>query len=587
MILLTMKWAWLPLLIAVCQGASQEKPIKQGTYDYIIVGAGSGGSVLSAKLAKGGKSVLLLEAGPDDDWTGKDVSGNVTVDPYDPEDYDDIQYTPEIDDAVMSEPVWELPRHHDPRLSMLVPGNLTGPLDRYKEFLPRAKIVGGCSMHNFMFYYRGSPEIYNSWGSKKWSWDVLFPKFKAIETDLEPKVDPAYHGTSGENKVSTREAWITEAGKEFMKCATKAGYPYNNDLNGASLVGIGPAPTSTYKSRRWSASRAFLTPEVRKLPNFHLVTNALVAQVLFEGGTGRRVVGVRYYDKDGQQVIASVVNDVILSAGAYRTPQLLMLSGVGPADVLQTFKIPEVAVVNGVGRNLQDHLMVPVLASAPPGKLASNSSYAPYGGYFFSDWCKERNCTAPDLEWMCGHANKIYDQPFPAFMDCLVDLVGSIKSRTGFLTLKSMDPNEYPAIYPNYLGAQEDIDRLAWAVKETCRIYSHNPEWFKPPPSTLGPPICWNNSTMDDFRAHVKESATTVYHPVGTCKMGSRDDPDAVVDDSLRVYGVDGLRVADTSIMPVIPNVNTDAPARMVGYHLADMILEETKQQLPDYATIV
>lgn len=309
----------------------------------------------------------------------------------------------------------------------------------------------------------------------------------------------------------------------------------------------------------------------------------MVTQVIFDG---RRAIGVNYASKDGAPHSAMSGKEVIISLGAFRSPQILMLSGVGPSEVLQQFGIPLVAESSGVGRNLQDHLFVPVYASVPPGAAKSNSTYAPFGGYFFSSWCKQRNCSYPDLEWMCSHIQEGQLGQFSA-ATCVVALVGHIQSSSGFLTLKSRDAREYAAIYPNYLGAQVDVDRLVDGVKETCRIYSQDPTMFGPSPPLLGPPICSANMTEQYLAEYVKSRATTVYHPVGTCKMGLESSSEAVVGPTLKVYGVDGLRVADASIMPLIPNVNTDAPARMIGFHLADMILEEARQEAQDVEVLV
>lgn len=294
----------------------------------------------------------------------------------------------------------------------------------------------------------------------------------------------------------------------------------------------------------------------------------MVTQVLFEG---RRAVGVSYTRKDGTVQTATVIKEVILSLGALRSPQLLMLSGIGPSDVLAKFGIPIVAESRGVGRNLQDHLMTFAMASVPPHASQTNSTYAPSGGFFFSSWCKQQKCRHPDMEWMCGRWNVTNHHGF----DCAIALVGHIQSSPGFLTLKSNDPSQYPAIFPNYLGAPADLNRFVDGIKQTCNAFAQDPQMFHPPPASVSPPICWQNVTDQDLAEFVMSTATTVYHPVGTCKMGPISDLLAVVGDTLKVHGVQGLRVADASIMPVIPNVNTDAPSRMIGYHLADMILEE------------
>lgn len=537
-----------------------------GTYEYIVAGAGSAGATLAAKLAKGGKSVLLLEAGPEDTWKGQDVAGNF-VDNYKPtyKMTQDVKFAPEVVDVVMSEPVWQVARIRDPRLAKVA--NVSDFGSRYKEIVPRARIVGGCSMINSMYWFRGSPTVYESWG-QNWTWEVLFPKFKAMETTVEPDVDPAYHGYSGGCMVSSMWNVLTEAEKAFIIAATKGGHPFNKDFNGASMLGMGATPMSLVWGDRWSSARAFLTPEVRSLPNFHLITDAMVERVIFDGTTAR---GVNYRTQDGVLHTAAASKEVILCLGAFKSPQILMLSGVGPPAMLQDFGIPLVAASSGVGRNLQDHLCVAATSTTSSEAQKSNETNFNNGGFFFSPACKRRNCSHPDMQLMCSHDSTV-NMHF-----CLACLTGYIESNRGFMLLKSRDPKEYAAIYPNYLHAPNDVDRLVDAVEEVCRIYAIDPNMFQPFESPLLPGgwICDQKKTRQDRAEYVRSFASTIHHASGTCKMGPSSDKMAVVGPTLKVHGVKGLRVADASIMPTIPNSNTDAPSRMIGFHVADMILEE------------
>ena len=248
--------------------------------------AGSAGCPVAAKLAQAGHSVLLIEVGPDDDWKGHDVAGN-PADPLIVNEVPNLEYTAEIDDAVMSEPIWATDRYRDPRLANLT--DLSAPLSGRREFMPRAKIVGGCSMHNWMTFLRPSPGIFESWGPD-WDWDTLYPKFKAIETDVEERPDREYHGSSGECFVSTPPLY--PADEAFIQAMTEvADLPRTYDFNGRTRVGVGAWPKSTRDGKRWGAGQAFLTAEVRALPHFRLLTKAMVTRVLFNG---TRAVGVEY-----------------------------------------------------------------------------------------------------------------------------------------------------------------------------------------------------------------------------------------------------------------------------------------------------
>mmetsp|Transcript_98578 Transcript_98578/g.307029 ORF Transcript_98578/g.307029 Transcript_98578/m.307029 type:complete len:566 (-) Transcript_98578:126-1823(-) len=542
-------------------------------YDYIVVGSGSGGSPLAAKLATAGKSVLLLEAGPDSDWKGHDVAGH----PYDPMIPRDVGYTlysPEMDDAVLSEPVWQTPRVRDPRFCSLTRTDCKDPLEGRREFMPRARIVGGCTMHNWMIQLRPSPEIFEAWG-EGWEWEKMLPKLKAMEHNVETgNIDAEYHGFQGDAYASNVELY--GADHAFLEAAQRVGHPSNTDFNGATRVGVGPFPKSIINGSRWGSAQAWLTPRVRALSNFELQTRAFVTRVDFEG---KRAVGVTYVRRNRTET-ARASKEVILAAGAFRSPQLLMLSGVGPQSLFDTRpKLPKVAVSEGVGRNLQDHLMwgIPfgVLdesATIGVGRLPRRDyDSAPLGGFFFSSWCRSRGCSYPDMQFMCGSAADVSGE-YPGWFSCTIGLTGQIQSAPGWLTLKSLDPAEYPAIFPNYLGAKDDIDRIAEGVKHfVTDIMRQRQDMFN-----ISIPFL----SMEWYREAVRAGATTIYHPVGTAKMGSGSDPLAVVDLKLKVRGVQGLRVADASVMPLIPNVNTDLATRLIGYHLADLILEEPTDEV-------
>lgn len=546
----------MPAVVLALAAAAAAADPQQGVYDYVVVGAGSAGCPVAAKLAKAGKSVLLMETGPDDDWKGP-----AGVDPLVPNECVGLTALDGMEDSPVTEPTWQFKRSYGgsaqrfPKHS----GDGLGFSTGLGEFQPRARIVGGCSMHNYMVFLRASPEVYATWG-ERWEWETIMKKFVALENHTCSNEDDGFHGHDGECYVSSPvdNDIVTPVDKAWIAAAGKAGHTHNDDFNGATRLGAGPYPTSVRDGKRWPSSKAFLTAEVRALPNFHLLTMAMATKVAFNG---TRAVGVNYtqYAANGTVLAtgyAAAAKEVILSAGAFRSPQLLMLSGVGPASMLANFSIPIVAASEAVGKNLQDHLMVNVASSAISMKVPGPAyNYIPVGGFFLSSWCKARNCTHHDMQFMCGSEG-------PASF-CKVGLVGSIQFDLGNLSLASTDPADYPKIYPNYLTAQEDIDRFAEAMQEGNRIYEQNRRMFPVPvplPSNL------TEAAM--------KTATTIYHPVGTCRMGPAADG-AVVDPTLRVYGVDGLRVADASIMPLIPNVNTDASSRMVGYHAADMILED------------
>lgn len=616
----------LPLSVLAAQGNDQAQLVAD-VYDYVVVGAGSGGCPLASKLAQAGHKVLLMEAGPDSDHKGTDTDGN-EVDPLRTGTEFGFQFSPDIDDAVISEPTWEIARNtknRDARFCAQPGVDCSDTKMPYKEFMPRARIVGGCSMHNYLTYIRPSPDFMEKWGPG-WEWNTVLPKLIDMEHSLEVgPVDPKFHGKTGPAYVANSP--LQETDKIMIDLMTNPALgvmPKNTDINGETRHGFGPLPKLTKDGKRWSAAQAWLTPEVRALPNFHLKTMSFATRIEFEG---TRATGVKY-TQDGVDKLANATKEVILSGGAFRSPQLLMLSGIGPKNLYNdvdpltglpfegTFPSLKKLISNrtfeGVGRNLQDHLQAVVRSVIPNASLGlggggdygtnpnfkneysaskgglvwpnisgiANALPEGYdgmaiGGFYYSKWCTENaECNSPDMEFMCGSYPNFTPLPDNGLFVCTVIINGDIQSHPGFLTLKSTNPLEYPSIFPNYLGSEIDIQRMAEGAKMFAEeVAAQRPDVF----NTFAFPKEQHPIPIERYREYVMESATTIYHPVGTCKMGPASDPLAVTDQQGRVHGVEALRVADASIMPVIANVNTDVPVRLIGYHIADMILGETQ----------
>jgi len=573
-------------------------------YDYVVVGAGSGGCPLASKLAQAGHSVLLLEGGPDSDYKAKDTNG-ITVDPLEPGSEFGFQFSPDIDDAVLSEPVWQVARNtwvgRDQRFCAQ-PGVdcVNDKMMPYREFMPRAKIVGGCSMHNYLTYIRPSPDFMEKWGPG-WEWNTVLPKLISMENSEEKDVDPRFHGYTGPAYVSNLD--LRETDNIVIEMVKKAGIPTNTDINGETRYGFGPLPKHIHNKKRWSAAQAWITPEVRALPNFHLKVMSFATRIEFEG---KRATGVTY-TQDGVTKLANATKEVILAAGAFRSPQMLMLSGIGPKQLFETWPtLKKVHESEGVGRNLQDHLQArmtvdikdPALGlgnglyqnslgnkgilwpnvSGMKDHLPAGYDGVSMGGFYYSKWCKEKGCTSPDMQYMCGSFPNFLYSAANGLLACSIIINGDIQSTPGWLTLKSLNASEYPAIFPHYLGSDIDIERMAEGAKQYIEdIIGQRPDLLDASAFPPGAPHGTERPIpMDKYREFVRTTATTIYHPVGTAKMGPASDPLAVTDQQGRVHGVEALRVVDASIMPVIANVNTDVPTRLIGYHIADLIIGET-----------
>ena len=525
-----------------------------GTFDYVIVGAGSAGCVLANRLSTDPDiSVLLLEAGGTDNyiWIHIPVGYLYTIN------------NPRTDWRYVTEP--------EPGLNCRAIG------------YPRGKGLGGCSSINAMIYMRGQVEDYDGWrqmGNDGWSWQDVLPYFLKSE-DYAIGAD-TFHATGGEWRVEDiRVTWeILDA---FRDAAVANGIPETNDFNRGDNEGCGYFKVNQKRGVRWNTSKAFLKP-VRGRPNLTVMTEAQAEEVIFHGN---RAAGV-LFQHQGKPVAAAAQGEVILSAGAIGSPQLLQVSGVGPGDLLQEHGIDVVHALPGVGANLQDHLQLRMIykvkntstlnqeAASLLGRIGMGVRYAlfrrgplamapsHFGAFTRSDLSRG----TPNLEYHIQplSLDKFGEplHPFPAFTASVANL--RPESR-GTVRIKDPDPAVYPAIRPNYLSHPADQQVAVDAIKLTRRICA-DPALARFEPEEFLPGLA--AQTDDELRQAVGDIGTTIFHPVGTCKMGSDDQ--AVVDARLRVHGVQGLRVVDASIMPTITSGNTNSPTIMIAEKTAEMI---------------
>ncbi|HEX6111837.1 MAG TPA: GMC family oxidoreductase N-terminal domain-containing protein [Geminicoccaceae bacterium] len=528
-----------------------------GSFDYVIVGAGTAGCVLANRLsAEPDVSVLLLEAGGRDDWIWIHI----------PVGYLYTQNNPRTDWCFRTEPE---------------PG-LNGRALAY----PRGKVLGGCSSINGMIYMRGQRADYDQWrqaGNRGWGWDDVLPYFKRSEDYAHGAGE--MHGAGGEWRVEEqRLSWeILDA---FREAAAEVGIPKTSDFNRGDNEGCGYFQVNQRRGVRWSTAKAFLRPAMAR-PNLTVLTGAEATRIAFEG---RRALGL-HFRQNGRISYAGVRCELLLATGAIGSPQLLQLSGIGPGELLQELGVPVVHALQGVGENLQDHLQLRLVyqvantrtlnedANRLLGRARMGLQYLLFrrgpltmapsqlGAFAKSDPSRE----TPNLEYHVQplSLDKFGDplHPFPAFTASVCNL--RPESR-GHVRIRSPDPAMPPAIRPNYLATEADRMVAADAIRLTRRICAARAmARFAPKEYRPGPEF---QSEADLARA-AGEIGTTIFHPVGTCKMGS--DPMAVVDDRLRVHGIGGLRVIDASIMPTITSGNTNAPVIMIAEKAADMIKED------------
>ena len=519
--------------------------------DYIVIGAGSAGAAVAHRLSEDGShSVLLLEAG------GPDSDPNIHI----PARFSDLFHS-EVD--------WDYETVPQPGLN------------NRREYVPRGKVYGGTSSINAMVYQRGHPSDYDRWaaaGNSGWSYADVLPFFKKMQH--QERGASAHHGLGGPIHVADPQD-PNPLSKAFVAAALALGYRHNADFNDGAQAGFGLYQVTQKRGQRHSTAVGYLRPALER-DNFRALPFALVTRLLIEGGC---CVGVEYRH-EGEVKVARAAREVILCGGAINSPQLLLLSGVGPADQLAELEIPLIADLPGVGKNLMDHMQVPVAyhCLAPVslvdkdspeqarlyerrklGLLTSNLGEA--GGFVKLN----PNSPAPELQfhfgpdWFIRHG---FETPAGHGFTVLAGLVGT--KSAGELRLQSKDPLAPPLIDFGCLSHDDDLQVLLAGVKIGREIVAAAAfDRYRGAEFLPGEQV-----TSDaDLIGYIRDFATTIYHPAGSCKMGV--DALAVVDNRLRVHGISGLRVADASIMPRIINANTNAPCIMIGEKAAAIILEE------------
>lgn len=520
--------------------------IQNGEFDYIVVGAGSSGCVVANRLSKNeGTKVLLLEAGPPD---------------TDPNIHDPIALAKVIGSALD----WKYMTEKQPSLN------------GRQIMSNRGKVLGGSSSINAMVYVRGNRRDYDHWnflGNEGWSYKEVLPYFK--KSERYESGESHYHGGNGYLSVINNHN-PTEIALAFMDAAVELDYDGPNwDFNGARQEnGAGLYQyTITPEQKRCSTSVAFLDP-VHDRKNLTILTGAQTTRVLVENGTA---TGVEY-TQNGTTQKARAAREIILSAGVYASPQLLMLSGIGPADHLKALGIPVQADLPGLGQNLHDHSIVPVVFQAK--QPVSNPATIAEAGLFVRTKSGVPK-SPPDLQYHFQAGVTDYSDPNSKVDPTKVVFVSVLIKpySRGQLTLRSTSPFDPPVIDPRYLQTSAEMDTLVQGIA-LARDMAHTSAMSKLLAMELFP-----GQVIPDLHQYIRNTAQTLWHPVGTCKMGL--DTQAVVDAKLRVYGVDHLRVADASIMPTITSGNTNAACIMIGEKVADMICapEEARLKPPQISS--
>jgi choline dehydrogenase len=532
-------------------------------FDYIVVGAGSAGCVLANRLTASGRHrVLLLEAG------GHDRHFWIHV------------------------PLGFGKLFNDAKVNWLYKSEPEPELNNRQIIQPRGKVLGGSSSINGLLYIRGQHEDYDHWrqlGNTGWAFQDVLPYFKRAE-DQERGADEL-HGVGGPLSVSNvcEPHPLCEA---FLEAAAQSGIPRTDDFNGPAQEGAGYFQLTVKNGRRWSTAAGYLK-QARQRHNLKIELNALASRILF---SGRRAIGIEYRQGETSRT-AYADGEVILAGGAFNSPQLMQLSGIGPADLLRKHGIEVLADVPGVGSDLQDHLQVrmqfrctePITANdvinnwrhrygagirymlTRKGLLSIGAGYA---GAFFKT---RPDLATPDVQihfliFSTETAGAVV-HPFSGFMASVCQLRPDSR---GFVRIKSADPSTPPAIQPRYLSARTDCDTVIAGLRQ-LRHVMNQPVMRRLIAEERAPGATVVSDA--DLLAFARNTGTTVYHPTSTCRMGP--DPAAVVDERLRVRGFERLRVIDASIMPTVVSGNTNAAAVMIGEKGSDMALQDAAAQAP------
>jgi choline dehydrogenase len=527
-------------------------------FDYIVVGAGSSGCVLANRLSKeDANSVCLIEAGP------KDSSPWIHL----PIGYGKTMWDPKVN--------WKFETEPDPGMN------------QRKIYWPRGKCLGGSSSINGLIFIRGQKEDYDGWknlGNTGWGWDDVLPYFKKAEGN--DRLGEPLHSKTGPLKASSipKKHPLVES---FIKTAVNLGVPETDDFNNLTQEGVGYYQLSTHKGLRCSTAVAYLNP-VKQRSNLTILTDSQVMRIVFEG---RRAVAIELM-RDGQKQVIRANKEIILSAGALQSPHLLQLSGMGPAALLREFNIPIIQDLPGVGENLQDHLQYRLIyelnqpistnvqLSSLFGKIKIGLDWLLFRGGPLSIGINQgglftkvmKSSLTPDIQFHMATLSADMAggnvHPFPGFTMSVCQL--RPESR-GHVRIQSADPLVPPKMVANYLATEYDRDISVAAVKFARKIAQ-----TEPLKSLITREIKPNNPQSDaDLLEFCRNNGATIFHPTGTCQMGTDSDPMAVLDSELRVRGVTGLRVVDCSAMPTLPSGNTNWPAVMMAEKAADFILNK------------
>ena len=527
-------------------------------FDYVVIGAGSAGCVIANRLAVDGNArVCVLEAGP------RDTNPFIHI------------------------PAGFMKTIVDPRVNWMYETEPSAGTAGRRIAQPRGKTLGGSGSINGHIYNRGQRQDFDTWaqlGNRGWGYRDVLPYFKRSE-GFQGSGDEQFHNRNGPFKVTDLD-WEHPLNDAFIEGAASLGIPHNPDYNGADQTGVARIPRSIYRGRRMSPARAFLRPAM-KTGRVDVRTEAHVEKILFEG---KRALGIRYL-RAGESHEVRAAREVILCAGVFNSPQILHRSGIGPPALLASIGAPVIHGLEGVGENLRDHVYVPMVSRVKGVDTINEQSrglrlamevlryvltrrglLSLQPSHVYLSWHSDDATRNTDVQVTFTPAS--YGKAYEAGLDTEPGMtVGAWAHRTesrGYVRAVSTDPHAPPIIQPNYLADEID-QRVTLAGLRLARRVLTTPAMsrYYDGEKTPGTGI----TTDDELLAYARESCSSAYHPMGTCRMGPMTDPSAVVDDALRVHGLDGLRVVDASIMPTMPSANLNAPTLMIAEKASDMIL--------------